>query len=189
MWFYRGPRSLRGVLWFFGVWITFATVLIGLGLWLTWEDTHGGEAIATVQRVDRYPTLPSEFAAIDDAAWSTTDQLQWQYTSVFVLPDGTRCETTARLFPDDRRVEVGDATEVHYSRWQPCSNVQRADRPRPDMSTVLGGGASMLGISLVVFVMTIAFVRALPARAAAGVTGPEDHGPAQSARRLPGWRP
>ncbi|GGM43328.1 hypothetical protein ACFFX1_50580 [Dactylosporangium sucinum] len=120
----------------------------GVALWQTWEDTHGGEAVANVQQVDQFPPAPtSGLVRITDDAYPT-GLPPWRYTSVFVLPDGTRCETTDRLFPADRRVVVGDATAVHYSRWHPCSNFQRADRPRADVATTLGWGASMLFVGL-----------------------------------------
>ncbi|MFF5232907.1 hypothetical protein [Dactylosporangium sp. NPDC000521] len=184
---------MRGLRWFAGIFFTLMTAGFALALWLTWQDAHGGEAVATVQRVDQHMPIEVDGVAITADAWPT-GLPPWSYTSVFVLPDGTRCETTARLYPEDRHVVVGDATTVHYSRWQPCSNFQRADRPRPAVTDVLTWGASMLVIGLLVFAGLAAAARSRPTYpwhtlGTSRETGPEDHWPAGSARRLPGWRP
>lgn len=175
--------------WFMGIWGTFATLMFGLLLWQTWEDAHGGEAVATAQRVEQ-PPPPVGSVTVD--AYRPP-----QYVAVFVLPDGTRCEASSKVFPHPDDIGAGEHVTVHYSRWLPCDNVRGPGQWHPTLAGMLTVGIVALGISGVV-------IAALISRARAGIsdpdpiwendgpggeTGPEDHGPAEVMRKLPGWRP
>ncbi|MEV6929324.1 hypothetical protein AB0M46_33205 [Dactylosporangium sp. NPDC051485] len=142
--------------------------IAGLAGWLAWEDTHGGEAIATVWHVDRLPPGPTSGPVVitDDAL--PTDAPPWRYASTFELPDGTECKTTDSIFPPGRKVVVGDATTVHYSRRHPCENFVRADRYRSiSTAEVLAWGFGMEVIGLLVAGGVLGRVRR-PARTTTG---------------------
>ncbi|MEV4509324.1 hypothetical protein AB0K00_10240 [Dactylosporangium sp. NPDC049525] len=171
--------------WFIGIWGTFLTVVLGMALWQTWEDAHGGEAVATAQRVELQPLTVGSV---------TVDQPP-RYAAVFVLPDGTRCEATTKVFPDLDNIAAGDTVTVHYSRWLPCDNVRRADQWHPTLAGVLTVGVGALVFSGTVFAALISRARARGNDQDATSendgpgfeTGPEDHGPAGFLRKFPGW--
>ncbi|MGI5183372.1 hypothetical protein ACQEVZ_44650 [Dactylosporangium sp. CA-152071] len=171
--------------WLMGIWGTFLAVVLGMALWQTWEDAHGGEAVATAQRVEQQPLTVGSV---------TVDQPP-RYAAVFVLPDGTRCEATTKVFPDLDNIAAGDTVTVHYSRWQPCDNVRRPDQWHPTLAGVLTVGIAVLVFSGTVFAALISRARARGNDPDATSendgpgfeTGPEDHGPAGFLRKLPGW--
>jgi hypothetical protein len=109
----RSKRYPKTKLWFLAFYTTFAAAgSVAMGNFL-WGDLQGGNATATVVHVYSQTT----------------------YTISFITEDGTRCQTRHKWLARNEPIKVLDKFEVHYSKFLPCDNVERAD----DLFSRFGG--------------------------------------------------
>ena len=94
--------------WTFGfliAWTAFAGLLTVVTTVFLVADLRGGDVTATVVHV----------------------YSQTAYTVSYTTKDGVRCETQSKWDPVANEVRTGDRFEVHYSKIQPCDNVDRSN--------------------------------------------------------------